>query len=342
MIAMLRQPFQSLPTPSQDAFAGKTAIITGANKGLGFETARHFLSSGGIRLIIAARNVERGEKAKEELYKTAKITHDARIDVWELDMGSFESVKRFAKKVADEAAADRVSIDYLFLNAGTASDKFSKTSDGWETVLQVNGIATTLLTLLLVPVMVAQSRKKVAKSGADAASKIIITTSGLHTVTNFTQHTSENSLQKLNEEEGFDGVDQYAVSKLINVYTAEEIAKIIPLVDDQGSPAVIINSVDPGLTHSEIYDGVSPLSLRLMLYFFGRKTEVGSRNLTQAAILGKEAHGGFIHSAKLDTPGKMVTSPQGKTAQRKVWGELIAVLKQISPEVEEIAQGKGF
>jgi len=91
-----RQLFQSVPPlPPGVNLAGKTALVTGSNVGLGLECARHFLRLQPSQLIMGVRSVEKGEAAAADLHSEFP---EARIDIWQLDMESFRSVHAFVAR----------------------------------------------------------------------------------------------------------------------------------------------------------------------------------------------------------------------------------------------------
>ena len=124
----------TLPTTTMD-LSGRTVIITGANVGLGFEAAKAMYAMNPSRLIIAVRSLQKGEEAKQAiLASTTKHAPpgqdrgETRMEVWELDLASFDSVKRFGQKCVQEL--DR--LDILVENAAIATGQWGVTADGWE------------------------------------------------------------------------------------------------------------------------------------------------------------------------------------------------------------------
>lgn len=97
------------------------------NTGLGYEGALSLLQQGAARVILAVRSVERGEAAA---VKMRAAVPDAKgvVDVWELDLASFASVKEFAARANNELER----LDSVVENAGVAPMGFSPTGDGWE------------------------------------------------------------------------------------------------------------------------------------------------------------------------------------------------------------------
>ena len=116
------------------SFAGRTAIVTGANSGLGAVTARE-LARVGAKVILAVRNAGRGEAAAREM------TGD--VEVRQLDLQNLGSVRQFAEGID--------SVDVLVNNAGIMAVPHAVTSDGFESQIGTNHLGHFALTNLLLP-----------------------------------------------------------------------------------------------------------------------------------------------------------------------------------------------
>ena len=117
------------------AFAGRTAIVTGANSGLGEVTARE-LARVGAHVILAVRNTGKGEAAAQQI-------GPGEVEVRRLDLQDLSSVQRFADGI-DKA-------DVLINNAGIMATNYALTADGFESHIGTNHLGHFALTNLLLP-----------------------------------------------------------------------------------------------------------------------------------------------------------------------------------------------
>ena len=125
--------------------AGKIAIVTGSNTGIGFETAR-MLAENGATVIMAVRTTEKGEKAADKI--RAKFD-DADLNVLKLDLADLESVKKFANEFKKEYS----QLDLLINNAGVMIPPYTKTKDGFELQFGTNHLGHFALTAQLLDVL---------------------------------------------------------------------------------------------------------------------------------------------------------------------------------------------
>jgi NAD(P)-dependent dehydrogenase (short-subunit alcohol dehydrogenase family) len=125
--------------------AGRTAVVTGANGGLGLETARA-LAAAGASVVIAARNQERAAEAMDRIRTGVP---GASLAVVELDLGSLASVRG----AAEEILAAHETIDVLVNNAGVMGIPERRTADGFEMQLGVDHLGHFALTALLMPAL---------------------------------------------------------------------------------------------------------------------------------------------------------------------------------------------
>ena len=137
------QIIRSLPYPTQK-FTGQTILVTGANAGLGLEAARHFVRLNAAKVILAVRNLEKGEAAKQSILKSTKQPADV-IEVWALDLSIYQSIKDFAKR-----AQTLERLDVLVENAGIVTYKWTMMQDN-ESTITTNVVSPMMHAILLLP-----------------------------------------------------------------------------------------------------------------------------------------------------------------------------------------------
>ena len=196
---------------------GKTAIVTGANSGMGMATVEA-LSDMGARVIMLCRSEKRGRQALEEL--NAEKTRD--LDLILCDLGDYSSIRSFVSKVKESYD----HIDILVNNAGFISLDRQETKEGLERQFGINHIGHFLLTTSLLDLMSEGSRIVVVASGAHKTGKI---------------HFDDINLHK-----GFNVFKAYSQSKLANVLFTRELARRLK---DKG---ITVNCCHPGAVATNI------------------------------------------------------------------------------------------
>jgi NAD(P)-dependent dehydrogenase (short-subunit alcohol dehydrogenase family) len=216
--------------------SGKTVIVTGANSGIGKETARD-LAKRGAKVIMACRNQETGKKAKDEIIKDSG---NPNVILMKLDLSSLESVRLFATSINKQEN----SLDVLINNAGVANTFGKKiTEDGLELTMATNQYGPFLLTHLLLPLL-----KKTTNS------RIIIVASDLYKF-------AKLNLDKANPTDQLPAYIYY-VSKYANIMFSLELARKLKA---SGS-SITCNCLHPGIIDSGIWRNVPfPLNLGLQI-----------------------------------------------------------------------------
>lgn len=258
--------------------AGQCAIVTGSNTGLGYEASRQLLSLGLSHLIMGVRSVDKGASAAKKLQSEFP---SAQIEVWQLDMESYDSIASFVTK-----CQGLQRIDMVILNAGLSLQSYSATkSTAHETTLQVNHYGTALLAILLIPVLKSKP--------TDNVPRLTFVNSVMAHLCDFPMKSNRPLLASMDDESNFNGQERYGQSKLINQFF---IAKLADLVDPRD---VIINMVDPGLTKGTgLFRDVGPVArfvASLVLSIVGRSPAAGSATYVDAVLNHDEAsHGSFL------------------------------------------------
>ena len=202
--------------------AGRTAVVTGANSGLGKATARE-LARAGARVVMACRSPARAEAARQDIRREVP---GAALDVEILDLASLDSVRRFAERVQEQH--DR--LDVLYCNAGIMAIPRSETEDGFETQFGVNVLGHFALVGRLLPLLQATpgSRTVWLSSLAAWGGKI--------------------SFSDLQLEQSYGRWKAYNQSKLADLMLALEMNRRL---QDAGSDSVAL-AAHPGFSNTDL------------------------------------------------------------------------------------------
>lgn len=269
--------------PSKDTnLHGKVAIITGGNQGLGFESARQFLSLQLSQLIVTVRSKEKGKAA---LLKLQAEYPKAIIQVWLLDMCSYDSIQAFTRRVDTELA----HLDIVILNAGRSKGEFELVpGTGHEESLQVNYLSTVLLVTLLLPILKSRSQGRTPR-------RLSIVTSGTTLATKFSNSKQSPLLKSFDNAKTAPspGLETYGATKMLcHMF-------LYKLVDIVSADDVIVNLVDPGMTKGTGLNRDVPKILAAtvvpVLSAISRTVSDGASTYLDATVSkGKESHGCFI------------------------------------------------
>ena len=316
------QLFTALPNEQHD-LSGKTIIVTGANIGLGKETARHLANMNPARLILAVRSIEKGQEAADDIKRTSKCNS---VEVWELDLGSFASVKAFAKRV--DSQLDR--LDILIENAGIATDRWQESEDGYESTLQVNVISTVMLALLCLPKL----RQTVKTFGIKP--RIVLVGSEVHFWAKFVEQDAAKPIAELNKKDIFAPQDRYYVSKLLDMLFTRELGEHLQSSSHPEDKQIYVNCPNPGLCHSALSRNDEGYSLHIMKLLLARTTEYGARNFVFAALADQTKQGEYVSDCSFTEPSDYVISQKGRTIQKTVWRELQEILQKEAPDATKV------
>lgn len=278
-----RQLIETIPPlPPSTTLRNKTAIITGANNGLGYECAKQMLFLGLSHLIIAVRSQAKGDAARTELHKEFP---EARIEVSLVDMADYRSITGFAKR------CEKLSrLDFAVLNAGVQRPAFERAETGHEMVFQVNYISTILLALLLIQLL--KSKKSASPGhlsmvGSDTAHWAGWKTPLCTSIFEIADDAAEWAEQ-----------ETYFKSKLFMLMGMQKLSEMVSPED------VVLNVCNPGWCVGTQLGAENKQTLgwriaNLLKYFIGRRREVGAREYVWAVVAGPETHGSFLSEGKM-------------------------------------------
>lgn len=194
--------------------SGRVVVVTGANTGIGYETART-LAAAGARVVLACRSAERGEAAAARI----RATHpSAEVRFAPLDLGSFESIQSFVD------GFDEPSLDVLIANAGVLNASYRESDGGIEHTVGVSHLGHFLLVRGLLPKLLAEGGGRVVMVGSES-------------------HRTPKTLDFGNfplRKDGYSQMTSYGQAKLCNTLFANELQR------RYGSEGLTACSLHPG------------------------------------------------------------------------------------------------
>jgi NAD(P)-dependent dehydrogenase (short-subunit alcohol dehydrogenase family) len=272
--------------------SGKFVVVTGANTGIGKETAVA-LARSGARVVITSRDAAKGAAAVRDIRRDAGSDD---VDVLALDLADQRSIRAFA----DELLGRTDRIDVLVNNAGIVLGQRTETADGFETTFGVNHLGTFLLTDLLLE-----------RITASAPARIVNVSSHAHK-----QARKGLDFDDLQSERSYKPFAVYAKTKLANIYFTNVLAERL---DGTG---VTVNAVHPGFVASRFGrdgDGGKLGEIAMVLGRpFALSPEKGARTsvwVASAPELADTTGGYFYKSA----PAATSRAAQDPDAARRLW-----------------------
>lgn len=211
--------FDITKIPSQK---GRIAIVTGANAGLGYETALQ-LAKLDAKVIMACRNADKAEKAKKAILEKVP---NGDLEIMLLDLGKLASVRAFVKAFL----AKYQQLDLLINNAGVMIPPFSKTEDGFESQMAANYFGHFLLTGLLLETL---------NKTPDA--RIVALSSKAH-------ESGKIDFENLNAEKSYSRMGAYSQSKLACLMFAYELQRKLEAAGD----STISVAAHPGVSDTDL------------------------------------------------------------------------------------------
>lgn len=272
---------------------GRVAIVTGANTGLGFETARMLAERGAV-VVMAVRNVAKGEQA------AARISGDVRVQA--LDLTSLDSIRSAAANL--RAAHPR--IDLLINNAGVMYTPKQTTADGFELQFGTNHLGHFALTGLLLDHLLPVP-----------GSRVVTVSSAGHRI------RAAIHFDDLQWERSYSRVAAYGQAKLANLLFTYELQRRLA---SHGTTVAV--AAHPGVSNTELARN-TPTALRVPVTWLAplltQKPEMGAlptlRAATDPAVLGGQYYGPGGRGEVRGYPKLVESSPEShdQTTQRRLW-----------------------
>jgi NAD(P)-dependent dehydrogenase (short-subunit alcohol dehydrogenase family) len=308
----MSQKWNSEQIPDQ---RDRTAIVTGANSGLGLAAARE-LALHGASVVMACRDLEKGARAKQEL--EAQVP-DARVELAGLDLADLSSVASFADGF--RARSDGAGLDLLINNAGVMASPRRETKDGFELQFGTNHLGHFALTARLIGAM--EGRR-------DA--RVVTVSSNAHKI-------GRISFDNLQGERHYFRWNAYNQSKLANLLFALELERRLRAA---GSTVKSL-AAHPGYAATNLQTAAPPALDRLIMRFtdalMSQSADAGALPILFAATQPDLPGGSYVGP---DGPGEFRGHPHLSTPTRSAQdGEAAARLWEVSEELTGVSFERG-
>lgn len=247
---------------------GRTAIVTGANSGLGLVTAKE-LARRGAAVVLACRDTRKGDEAAAEI---AAAAPGATVTVAALDLASLDAVRAFAQRFREEHA----TLDLLINNAGLMAPPRRTTADGFELQLGTNHLGHFALTGLLLD-----------RLQATPGARVVTLSSGAHRI-------GRIDFDDLQGERRYNRWRRYGQSKLANLLFALELDRRLRAAGSQ----LLSVAAHPGYAATHLQSAAAPAADRLFMKFtnalVAQSAEMGALPTLYAATEPSVRGGDFI------------------------------------------------
>ncbi|KAF7355534.1 Short-chain dehydrogenase/reductase family protein [Mycena sanguinolenta] len=311
------------PLPDSLSFAGKSAVVTGANGGLGLAAALHLVQRNIATIILAAKRPETPYSPTPS-FKSSPTSPPS----------SFMSLTLHAHPRSHpsrpKVLAEIPTLNIVILNAGMGSMDWKLTPEAeTEEVFQVNFLSNAILSVRLLPLL-----RSSAESSCETSHLSIVGSRAIvvHSFTKQPVPDTSSVFAFVNDRAHFRALMRYSDSKLLVSMWVHELGKHVD------PSLVIVNNVCPGMVKTNI-DVNQPWWVRRIMgplrWLAGRSTEVGARTLINAISAGKETHGEMLFDFTV-WRNKFLEKEQGQKMEKKVWKETLAAAETSAPgSVEE-------
>lgn len=291
--------------------SGRVAIVTGANTGLGYDTAR-VLAANGATVVLAVRDTGKGDAAAAQITAASPT---AQVAVQALDLGSLQSIRA----AAEELKAAYPRIDLLINNAGVMYTPKQTTADGFELQLGTNHLGHFALTGLLL-----QNLLPVA------GSRVVTVASNAH------KQRAAIRFDDLQSERSYDRVAAYGQSKLANLLFTYELQRRLAAggrtagadPDAGADTPTIAVAAHPGLSSTELMRNLPGPIRPATEFFWGLLAQSAARGAlptlraaTDPGVRGGQYYGPDGFGEWRGDPKVVQSSKRShdETTQRRLW-----------------------
>jgi retinol dehydrogenase-12 len=279
------------------------------------------------RLILACRNLEKGGAAKASIRTDTGCSDNVSIEVWEVDLDHFSSVRAFCQRINNDLGR----IDGFIANAGVELMEYQE-AEGLERTLTINVISTFYMANAIYHKLQESAKKYKVDTNLSLVGSLI------HYMAPDAQlDVPEDTeiLEALSDAKTADMGSRYPLSKLVVHQVFAQMVQQFP-VKGPGSHGVIVNLVNPGWCGTELgrskEQGVFE---RVCFSVIGRTSEEGGRTLAHAVTAGRESDGEYLSECMVKPQSEYMRSERGGQVRKRLFDETWRRLRSIDDGAAE-------
>jgi len=272
------------------------------------------------RLVFACRILEKGEAAKAKVMSEIGSTDRLTIDVWQVDLDQFDSIRAFCRRV--DLELDR--LDGFIANAGVELTKYEQ-SEHLERTLTVNVVSTFYMAISI------WCKLQETAQTHNVDTRLTVVGSLIHCMAPESQlDVPENMeiLEVLSARDKADMSSRYPLSKLIVHQIFASMAQHAPA--QPGSCQVIFNLVNPGWCGTELGRAKEQgFFERICFQMIGRTSEDGGQTLAHAVTAGRETNRQYLSECVVKPQSEYVRSEKGQQIGKRLFDEVLGRIRTI-------------
>ncbi|KAK6337345.1 hypothetical protein TWF730_002748 [Orbilia blumenaviensis] len=339
-------------SPDKHDLTGLNVLITGGNRGIGWEMARLYLTLGADTIYLAVRDLKKGKEARYALLADQVVRHRnpmADVILYEVDLSNLDSVVSFCNKFCSEVKVLHIAV----LNAAIDLPYYRFTSDGMEESFQVNFFSNAILANYLVPLLMLnrpERRKFTGRQGRKLAK-------GSHFETMPSHLTWVVSTMNRNSGITQDGLidprdsifawfrnknnmssNRFEETKFLATAYILELGRFV----DRNY--LIVNTASPGHVRSGRHNNFPFLLRRLWSVFdflFARRTAEGATAIIWATLSGSNKNATYWSNGMPSRPARLLHETEGKIFRTHLWDETKIQIRRLDKEIPVIRSLSG-
>jgi retinol dehydrogenase-12 len=279
------------------------------------------------RLILACRSLQKGEAAKASIQTATSCSDKVSIEVWEVDLDHFSSVRAFCQRINSDL--DR--IDGFIANAGVELMEYQE-AEGLERTLTINVISTFYMANAIYQKLQESAKKYNVDTNLSLVGSLI------HYMAPDAQLDVPEDmeiLEALSDAKTADMGSRYPLSKLVVHQVFAQMVQQFP-AKETGSHGVVVNLVNPGWCGTELGRSKEQgMFERACFSVLGRTSEEGGRTLAHAVTAGRGSDGEYLSECMVKPQSEYMRSEKGGQIGKRLFDETWKRLQRIDDGAAE-------